>query len=462
MNKTDLLSLKQTQDIDKQVPNHMKALAWSEEQLKYERQVRLRKILCYAKQHSPWYKKILKKVNVDTITEEGISELPTLNKTTLMSHWDEIVTDSQLSLTKVENHIENMVENPDNLYLLDRYHVMVTGGSSGHRGVFIYNWDAWNDYFIMLRRYRLYKDSPNILLGANRKINIAVIHSSSPVHGVFSLVNTYRSKYTNFVYFSLSMPISEIVKGLNELQPDMLQGSPFTIYRLSKEAENNFLHISPRSINLVTEPFPSSIRNALYSTWPTSKIYNTYAASEGISALNCTENREEMHLNDDMCIVEPVDASGNKVNKGTLSSKIYVTNLFNFTLPLIRYQIDDELLFLNKTCDCGVNHQLIAEPQGRPIFDFTYPNNVFVKSMIINAALLQERNVLEYQVNQILNGVDVKVLCKEKINEERLKNLLAEKLSSLGLKEPVVYLTNVEKFDYPPSGKLRRFIPMST
>src|SRR6266436_5075795 len=61
----------------------------------------------------------------------------------------------------------------------------------------------------------------------------------------------------------------------------------------------------------------------------------------------------------------PVSSRGHPVPPGERADKIYVTNLFNHTLPLIRYEITDEVTLLDEPCRCGSGHRLIADPQGR-------------------------------------------------------------------------------------------------
>lgn len=59
------------------------------------------------------------------------------------------------------------------------------------------------------------------------------------------------------------------------------------------------------------------------------------------------------HLNDDRLIIEAVDEQGNPVPNGEMSHKIFLTNLSNFTQPLIRYEITDRVLIRDgKECGC--------------------------------------------------------------------------------------------------------------
>jgi phenylacetate-coenzyme A ligase PaaK-like adenylate-forming protein len=203
------------------------------------------------------------------------------------------------------------------------------------------------------------------------------------------------------------------------------------------------------------------IRKLIKKIWPYVNIFNIFGASEGIFGLNCHANSEELHLNDDWCIVEPVDHLNNPIGKGTKASKLYLTNLSNFTLPLIRYESSDQLLILDKTCECGVPLQLIAEPQGRPEFDFIYSGNIFVHHLLFVTSLLLEKNIQEYQVIQTPNGADIKILSIGFVDKAQLQKNICAKLSELGLSEPMVNFIEVTKFDYPASGKLKRFVKIN-
>jgi len=60
-----------------------------------------------------------------------------------------------------------------------------------------------------------------------------------------------------------------------------------------------------------------------------------------------------MHLPDDLAIIEPVDRYGNVVAPGQPADKVLLTNLYNRTQPLIRYEITDAMTVVAGTCECG-------------------------------------------------------------------------------------------------------------
>src|SRR4051794_10877679 len=63
-----------------------------------------------------------------------------LTKATMMEHFDDIVTDPRLRRDELLAHVEKI--DGDDLYL-GRYRVMTTSGSSGRKGLFVYDRAAW-------------------------------------------------------------------------------------------------------------------------------------------------------------------------------------------------------------------------------------------------------------------------------------------------------------------------------
>src|SRR6478672_857107 len=73
-------------------------LTWPLERLHRLRDERLRSLLRTAKTRSPWHRKRLADVDVDAITGADLTGIPSMTKTDVMEHWDEIVVDRRLTL----------------------------------------------------------------------------------------------------------------------------------------------------------------------------------------------------------------------------------------------------------------------------------------------------------------------------------------------------------------------------
>jgi hypothetical protein len=76
---------------------------------------RLRRLVRYAMQRSPFYAKLYRGINPDTFR---LQDLPPINKQTLMENFDDIITEPGLKLRDVETWIGN--EKPSDATLNNR------------------------------------------------------------------------------------------------------------------------------------------------------------------------------------------------------------------------------------------------------------------------------------------------------------------------------------------------------
>jgi phenylacetate-coenzyme A ligase PaaK-like adenylate-forming protein len=250
-----------------------------------------------------------------------------------------------------------------------------------------------------------------------------------------------------------------MVAGLNDAQPDWLVAYPSALHVLSVEARAGTLGIAPRRVITTAEPLLPEIRATAEQAWGVS-VGNVWATSEGgIVASPCDDSRS--HLSDDLLIVEGVDEDGRPVAPGERSAKVYLTNLFNRALPLIRYEITDEVTILIEPCPCGSAHRCVADIQGRLDDVFVY-NGRRVHPHVFRSALGRRAGVVEYQVHQTPQGARIAVRCSAPVDLDGLRGEVELALACLGLQRPVIEITAVERLqrDGGPA-KLRRFVPLA-
>jgi len=158
-------------------------------------------------------------------------------------------------------------------------------------------------------------------------------------------------------------------------------------------------------------------------------------------------------------IVEPVDVDGKPVPPGVRSAKVYVTNLINPLLPLIRYEISDEVTVLDEPCGCGSAFTRVADIQGRNDDVFLYANGIAVQPHVFRSRLAQEATVSEYQVRQTLDGADVILRASGAVDLKRVERDLESALARLGCEQPTVTARRVDALPRLETGKLKRFLP---
>jgi phenylacetate-CoA ligase len=436
-------------------PVLIERLEWTADRLAAHRAARLRYLVRLAVERSPWHCERLADLDVNSLDETSLRELPTMTKSDLMENFDQIVTDERLSLKLVEAHLQTVSTSG---YFLDGYTAITSGGSSGQRGVFVYDWDGWATYCLGLFRYLLRGKAASPEM-ASRQVVVATVMAAHFAHATAAIGRTLNSPQLRFLQFPVTQPIEEIVAGLNLAQPDFLLAYPSALHVLSFEAQAGRLQIAPRVIRCGAEPLLPEIRAAAEQTWGI-PVGNVWGTSEGGgTAVPCGQARS--HLSEDLLIVEPVDERGRAVPPGQRSAKVYLTNLYNQALPLIRYEITDEVTILAEPCPCGSAHRCVADIQGRLDDVFIYHGRR-VHPHVFRSALGRHAGVAEYQVRQTEHGARIAVRCGAPVDLQALSKQIADALAKLGVVSPCVEIEAVDRLHRDPGpGKLKRFVPFS-
>ena len=436
-----------------QIGEHFERVAWSAERLRAERTARLRELVGVAVERSSWHRGRLGDTDLARLDEDTLRGLPVMTKDDLMGNFDEIVTDHDVRLADANAHIAEL---DGDAYFRDELHAVASGGSSGVRGVFVWGWDAWATVQLTaLRRALLDRiGDPDL---ASRPPVAMIVAAENATHFTSAVSETFATGAVETHRFRIGLPLEEVVSGLNAADGDNLATYPSMLARLVGEARAGRLQIGPRRIMTMAEPLSEDARRAAEETWQ-APVANMWGTSEaGVTAVGCFKGAG-MHLTDDLLIVEPVDADGNAVPAGVRSHKVFLTNLFNPLLPLIRYEISDEVTLLDEPCACGSLHRRIADIEGRNDDTFLYRDGVSVHPHLFRSILGRAHAVSEYQVKQTPRGAAIVVCADGAVDSESLIHKLEEALAGAGCPEPVVTVTVVESIPTLATGKLKRFL----
>lgn len=453
MTETETLRLRHVADMQRRAPALVARLDWPAERLARHRTSELRRLLRVATERSPWHRRRLAGIDVDRIDEAGLPELPVMTKDDLMEHFDEIVTDDRLTLDGVENHLDLLTGDG---YLFDSYHAIASGGSSGRRGVFVYDWESWATCYIGMMRHEL-----RAAVGqrpAGDPVTMALVAAGRPTHGSSALFRSFSSAALALHRFPIGAPFDETVDALNRLQPTVFSGYPSGLFALAHAAQRGDLRISPERVVSYSEPLLPEIRSCLEDTFGV-PVVNWWCASESPPlAMGCGHG-PWTHLCDDLVIVEPVDTADQAVPAGEPSAKVFLTNLYNHALPLIRYELTDQVTLLDERCPCGSEHRLVGDVEGR-LDDAFYFAGVTVHPHLFRSPLGRHRHVLEYQVRQTSSGAHILVRRDGPVDLDGLQAEIEIGLSRF-IVQPQVSVVAVEAIGRQDTGKLKRFVPLA-
>lgn len=440
------------------LPEFIEQVSLSPERLQAMREQRLQRVIAIAKKRSPWHARRLAKIVPENFREADIDRIPVMTKQDVMSHFDEIVTDRRVTLEDVEKHLADLHADR---YFADRCHAVTSGGSSGRRGIFVYDWEGWIGFGLSAAR-------PLALMRtatpSHQVEKTALVAGNDPTYATTAFVLSFAPWVSSLfgvpTPLSATLPLDTIVDRLNKLQPTRLSGYPSILRQLCHAAEQGKLKLSLTSILVGAEPLHGETREALKRAFD-APIYDCYGCTEA-GNLGFTCSAQNMHLADDTAIMELVDDSERPVAPGGTSAKIYLTNLFNTLLPLIRYQLDDCVMLGAEqgACSCGSSFRRISRIEGRADEIFLYPNNIAVHPMAFWNVIEHVPEIDAYQAIQTPNGVDLSVHAMAPIESEPIVQQLTAALRECGLHKPKVTLSLVERIAPNAAGKIRHFVPL--
>jgi phenylacetate-CoA ligase len=420
---------------------------------------RVRALLAYAKEHSPWHARRLAHVDVDAVSGDDLTMIPPMTKADLMANWDEIVTDRRLTLRDANEHLDRLRRGEWGL-LHDRYGVLASGGSTGTRGVFLHDTAVGEhaqvpDFVAAMDRYWAWQAA--VEGGLPTPVRVRIM-STSPFH--VSAVWRWLYGDGGWHYLSASSSIAELVEALNAIRPDVLCTYPSIGHRLALEARDGRLDVRPRRVTTSAEPLLPEAREAMRS-YLTDAVTEEYAATEAyMTAWNNVNGG--MHLVEDDGVYEPVGPDGEPVAAGVPSSALLITNIFSYALPLIRYELTDEVVL-----DPGPNPgplpgRRVLSVTGRRDDWFHYRVGAEVHPHTFRAVLSAHSAIVEYQVRQTPRGADVVIAAVGDVEMDVIATDLTSALARAGLDNPDVTVTRCGQLPrHAETAKLRRFVPLT-
>lgn len=427
-------------------------LRWSTDRLAAERERRLRELLVWAAERSPFWAARLAGHELATFREADLASLPVLTRAEMMDEFDRLVTVPGLTLARVTDHVDRL---QDDQYLDGVYRAIRTSGAAtGDEAVHVYGWDAFVTFVMQGSRWTGRRGEPSDAV-------LAQIFSCSPKHesGIFHAFSTFESGGPISHCFSGAMPLTQLVARLNAADPkvEVLQGWPSVIRLLANEALAGRLTIAPTWVSVAGEVCTPPVREAVRTAWGI-ELSEFWGCSEGTYAFPCGIG-EGMHIADDLVILEPVDAQGNAVPAGQPADRVLLTNLYNLDQPLIRYDIADAMTISDEPCPCGCAHRRITDIAARLDGVFQFHGAVAVPRRDVERVLLASPGVADFFIEPAERGIDVSLVTDGTCDAVRLRRELVELLKRHGVAAPEVHVREVGEPDRLWSGKVRQFGP---
>jgi phenylacetate-coenzyme A ligase PaaK-like adenylate-forming protein len=426
--------------------------SWSREKLLDHQAQRLCRLLAHAVVRSPYY---LETLGPDAASKP-LSALPTLSKATLMEQWDRIVCDPRLRLADVEAHATG----PRAAEPLDgEFHVFSTSGATGLRGLFAYNTRDWAVGLAGTVRALA-------RAGAQPGERLIGIGAPPGVHMSPRIFAALQSG-SDTPRLSALTPLDELVATLNDYQPEFVVGYPSVAGVLAAEQLAGRLSIAPRRFGLGSEPVTPEVRERLQTAWGIDPV--EYYASTELPALGTStaEHPRALELFEDLGVFEVVDEDDRPVPPGTPGSKILLTNLENYTLPLIRYELADRVTVSPEPNPGGRPYRHLTAIEGRTADTLTFParagGEVAVLPLRLGAPFARIPAVRQFQIVHEAGRLTVRVVLEPSAPPEtnaQVREAIARVLDEAGAVPPAIDVVAVDELEREPgaAAKLKHIV----
>jgi phenylacetate-CoA ligase len=261
------------------------------------------------------------------------------------------------------------------------------------------------------------------------------------------------------ILFSCLEKPEEMLTELDRLQPDVVMGYAGVLARLGDLYTTRPPKGWTPQIVLSSAEMLTPLHRRQIEVGFGAPVYDFYAANEtGLIAWQCPETGL-YHVADDHIVLE-LEQDGEPVARedGARGATI-VTNLHAYTMPFIRYRLDDVVVCGPSPCPCGAPFSTLRAIEGRSMDYFVLSDGRHIHPYDISTAFIRaEPAIRQYQIVQespdtlILRIVPTAITPQPDF--DYIPGRIREHLG-MGVN---VRIEQVDALEPGPTGKYRRFV----
>ncbi|MFF4220197.1 phenylacetate--CoA ligase family protein [Streptomyces nondiastaticus] len=428
---------------------------------------RLAGMVAHVRAVSPYYRELYRGLP-ERVEDPAL--LPVTDKKTLMEHFDDWVTDRDITREKVRAFTDD--PNLIGQRFLGKYLVATTSGTSGRRGLFVLD-DRSMDVgsAVISRAFASWLGPAGMLRATVRGARFAQLVATGGHYASYAgysrVVREGGRRGKLLRAFSVHMPMPQLVAELNAYRPAIVLGYTSTIMLLAAEQEAGRLHIDPLLIEPAGETMTPHDTDRLARAFRTT-VRTVYAATECMHlSTGCAE--DWYHVNSDWAVLEPVDADHRPTPPGEFSHTVLISNLANRVQPFLRYDLGDSVLLRPDPCPCGSPLPAIRV-RGRAGDVLTFPTgnggHVSLSPLAFGTLVDRTPGIELFQIEQTApSTLRVRLLPAAGADPDRAWQAVLQELTRLLAGSGLGHVT-VQRAEEPPrqapGGKYRTVIPLAS
>jgi len=386
---TDILTGK---NVWQQYQIYCKTQWYTDEEMKIFQIHKLKKILNHCYLNIPYYKSIIDNNKIDIVNFNSL---------------DVLLQFPLLTKEKIQENYKLFI--PQNNHNIKGVKTKQTGGTTGN---ILFNRNDSNTRSSVWATYKRYEDWMGIVPSDKTLIlmggHVKEIKIKEKIIKYVS--NLLSNSKTVDIYDTSEETIENVINLLKNGNYSQIRSYPQFLFSVAQKLEEKGLFFKIKAISTTAEPV-LPIHRTLFKKVFKAEVFDQYGCGEiGGIAYEC-EKHEGLHIAEERVIIEK-----NEFNE------LIITDLDNFTMPLIRYWNADQAIFNEVKCSCGRNSKLVKELMGRTCDYVLGINGQFLHwayfwHLIFDSNVAKSRNLRKFQIVQETNRNLTIRLVSDEFNE---------------------------------------------
>lgn len=368
-------------EVSKQLRFFEKTQWWKPKELEDYQNKRLRALIKHTYKNVPYYHNLFKSLNLyseDIKTKDNLRKLPVLTKEKIRKNPEKFLAKNIKKISMIRS---------------------ATSGSSGK----VFEYMADKRVLSISRALGLRAWG---FAGYNVGDRLVTIAGSSLLPQKLTLLKKITLKTNrNLPLSSYNMDnekVKNYVHQIIKFKPKFIRGYPSSIAIIANYLLENDIHeIKPLAIMTTAETLFKSNRKVISDAFGCD-VFDQCGCNDGGENLCECKEHVGYHIGIERAIHEFVNEANEPVSNNEIGH-IILTDLWNYAMPLIRYDAGDMGTPTDEMCPCGRGLPLIKSFEGRSIDQIVLPDGKLIPGLTLTDALEMygmEDKIREYQIIQ--------------------------------------------------------------
>lgn len=418
---------------------------WTPEQIRQLQHDKLMKLLEHASVHVPAYKAYRNIVDGKLLApSEILQQFPVLTKQHFNAHHDDYIAEQADRTALIANRTGGSTGEPTRFFM-DRVTVEHYEAARW-RGL------AWHDIHI---------GDPSVMVWGS------TIELSQAASKKFWLKERWLKNRIMIPAYALNAEnLEHYVHTLRSFKPAYLYGYASALHLFAELMLDRGIKLGLplKAVVTTAETLHPHQREAIERAFGCPAVNEYGARDGGIIAFECRKG--QMHISAENAWLEVVDLETHQPLPPGEKGLLLVTDLNNYVMPRLRYQLGDVAAMSAESCDCGNGLPLLASIEGREDDTFVAADGTYIHGHYFNHLM---RNLQGFRGFQIIQHsreqVSLKLIKHEAAYSASEEAALLEGIRSALGEGVQIHVEHVDDIPRGPSGKLRyaiREFPLHT